>query len=433
MKQTAEGLALGRADPRARARRRASRCRSSSQVAAGAGRYAGPAGHRTAPHDRRRAAGRIGPTDADKLQPVALLFGGRSSEHSISCATAGGVLGAIDRDRYEVDPDRHHPRRRVRRCSRMTPTGSRSTRAPARGRRQRHARALARSRRRRASSRSSRRMARASVARRRRRRLPDPARAVRRGRHRAGPARAARPAVRRQRRARVGARHGQALHEDRARGRRRRGRAVGDGDARGAGRATASSGSVAPAALGLPVFVKPARAGSSVGVTQGAATGRSSTRRSTIAFAEDGTVLIEAAVVGPRGRVRACSQGRDGGAPRVSVAGEIVVTGREFYDFDAKYLDAPGVELVCPADLGDGELVEMQRIARARVRGDRRGGARAGRLLPRRRGLRRQRDQHDAGLHADLDVPDLLARLGAQLPRAHHRADRGRASHDGSR
>ncbi|MEO6116512.1 MAG: D-alanine--D-alanine ligase, partial [Pseudolysinimonas sp.] len=35
---------------------------------------------------------------------VALLFGGRSSEHSISCATAGGVLGAIDRSRYEVIP-----------------------------------------------------------------------------------------------------------------------------------------------------------------------------------------------------------------------------------------------------------------------------------------------------------------------------------------
>lgn len=35
---------------------------------------------------------------------VALLFGGRSSEHSISCATAGGVLGAIDRTRFEVVP-----------------------------------------------------------------------------------------------------------------------------------------------------------------------------------------------------------------------------------------------------------------------------------------------------------------------------------------
>ena len=35
---------------------------------------------------------------------VALLFGGRSSEHAISCATAGGVLGAIDRERFEVIP-----------------------------------------------------------------------------------------------------------------------------------------------------------------------------------------------------------------------------------------------------------------------------------------------------------------------------------------
>jgi D-alanine-D-alanine ligase len=55
--------------------------------------------------------------------------------------------------------------------------------------------------------------------------------------------------------------------------------------------------------------------------------------------------------------------GRDGAAPRVSVAGEIVITGREFYDFDAKYLDAPGIELVCPADLKQQELAEMQRIA----------------------------------------------------------------------
>ncbi|PPF84120.1 D-alanine--D-alanine ligase, partial [Subtercola sp. Z020] len=35
---------------------------------------------------------------------VALLFGGRSSEHSISCATAGGVLAAIDRSLFDVIP-----------------------------------------------------------------------------------------------------------------------------------------------------------------------------------------------------------------------------------------------------------------------------------------------------------------------------------------
>ena len=35
---------------------------------------------------------------------VALVFGGRSSEHEISCVTAGGVLGAIDRDKFDVVP-----------------------------------------------------------------------------------------------------------------------------------------------------------------------------------------------------------------------------------------------------------------------------------------------------------------------------------------
>ena len=35
---------------------------------------------------------------------VAVVFGGRSGEHGISCATAAGVLGAIDRERFDVVP-----------------------------------------------------------------------------------------------------------------------------------------------------------------------------------------------------------------------------------------------------------------------------------------------------------------------------------------
>ena len=35
---------------------------------------------------------------------VAVLFGGRSSEHAVSCVTAAGVLGAIDTDKYDVVP-----------------------------------------------------------------------------------------------------------------------------------------------------------------------------------------------------------------------------------------------------------------------------------------------------------------------------------------
>ena len=40
---------------------------------------------------------------------VAIVFGGRSAEHAVSCASAGLVLGAIDRDRYEVST--HRPSR----------------------------------------------------------------------------------------------------------------------------------------------------------------------------------------------------------------------------------------------------------------------------------------------------------------------------------
>src|SRR3954454_2071397 len=35
---------------------------------------------------------------------VAVVFGGQSSEHAISCVTAGSVLQAIDRDKYDVVP-----------------------------------------------------------------------------------------------------------------------------------------------------------------------------------------------------------------------------------------------------------------------------------------------------------------------------------------
>ena len=113
--------------------------------------------------------------------------------------------------------------------------------------------------------------------------------------------------------------------------------------------------------LDLPVFVKPNEAGSSVGVTKVSRWEDLDAAFDT-AFAEDRLVLVEQAVVG---RELECGvlPGRDGGPVRVSVAGGIVVTGREFYDFEAKYLNAPGVDLVCPADLRDGELAEMQRIA----------------------------------------------------------------------
>ncbi|HEY8588517.1 MAG TPA: D-alanine--D-alanine ligase family protein [Naasia sp.] len=113
--------------------------------------------------------------------------------------------------------------------------------------------------------------------------------------------------------------------------------------------------------LGYPVFVKPARAGSSVGVSR-VAHAADLEDAIAAAFLEDGKVLIERGIPG-REIECAVLGGRNGEPPRASLAGEVVVTGRAFYDFEAKYLGAAGVELVCPAVLHEGELAEMQRIA----------------------------------------------------------------------
>ncbi|NIJ04074.1 D-alanine--D-alanine ligase family protein [Frigoribacterium faeni] len=116
---------------------------------------------------------------------------------------------------------------------------------------------------------------------------------------------------------------------------------------------------VAP--LGYPLFVKPARAGSSVGVSRVDGPEQLAAAMET-GFAEDGKVLVEAGVVG-REIECAVLGGRDGGAPRTSVAGEIVLSDETFYDFESKYLGGAGADLLCPAPLSDDELAEMQRLA----------------------------------------------------------------------
>jgi D-alanine-D-alanine ligase len=47
----------------------------------------------------------------------------------------------------------------------------------------------------------------------------------------------------------------------------------------------------------------------------------------------------------------------------VSLPGEIVLTTREFYDFEGKYLGGDGVEVVCPASLTDAETDAVQQAA----------------------------------------------------------------------
>lgn len=104
------------------------------------------------------------------------------------------------------------------------------------------------------------------------------------------------------------------------------------------------------AALGYPVFVKPCRAGSSVGITK---VHRAEDLDAAIEMARghDLRVVVEAAVTG---REVECGvlEGLDGGPPEASVPAEVIVGGEhEFYDFDAKYLPDQGTELAVPADL----------------------------------------------------------------------------------
>ncbi|WP_432511750.1 D-alanine--D-alanine ligase family protein [Kineococcus sp. SYSU DK001] len=118
-------------------------------------------------------------------------------------------------------------------------------------------------------------------------------------------------------------------------------------------------------ALGYPVFVKPARAGSSIGISR--VTGRDGLEAAVAeAISHDPKVVVEAAVTG---REIECGvlEDLDGGEPLTSLPGEIeLVGGHDFYDFEAKYLDADSVRLSCPADLPDDVTAEVRRTA-ARV------------------------------------------------------------------
>ncbi|HEX9122366.1 MAG TPA: D-alanine--D-alanine ligase family protein [Actinomycetota bacterium] len=112
--------------------------------------------------------------------------------------------------------------------------------------------------------------------------------------------------------------------------------------------------------LGYPMFVKPSTLGSSVGITK-------VHRHGDLAGAMEEAlrygrkVVLERSVEGAR-EIEVAVLGNDD--PVASVAGEIVPKGaHEFYDYDAKYTDEHGAELLIPADLPAGVLGEVQRLA----------------------------------------------------------------------
>ncbi|MBE2316959.1 D-alanine--D-alanine ligase [Solirubrobacter sp. CPCC 204708] len=113
------------------------------------------------------------------------------------------------------------------------------------------------------------------------------------------------------------------------------------------------------AALGLPVFVKPARLGSSVGIAK-VRTADELGPALDGAFAHDSLVIVEG--FSPGLEVE-CSVLGFGASPEASVPGEIVLTsGADWYDYEAKYTDG-GMELVVPARLPEPVLEEVRRLA----------------------------------------------------------------------
>ncbi len=106
--------------------------------------------------------------------------------------------------------------------------------------------------------------------------------------------------------------------------------------------------------LGLPLFVKPAELGSSVGISR-ATTDAELKDGIKQAFGYGDKVIVEESIAGREIEV-AVLQG-----PRVSVAGEIVIR-QDWYDYDAKYNDAES-EFVAPADLTESEMATVRQLA----------------------------------------------------------------------
>jgi D-alanine-D-alanine ligase len=117
------------------------------------------------------------------------------------------------------------------------------------------------------------------------------------------------------------------------------------------------------AELGWPLFVKPARGGSSIGTSKAHDPAQ---LREAIALARayDPKVLVEAAVAGDEIEVSVL-EGVDGAPPDTSLPGQLMIDGgEEFWDFEAKYLDtASGMAI--PAPIPAAATVEIRRLAAA--------------------------------------------------------------------
>jgi D-alanine-D-alanine ligase len=107
--------------------------------------------------------------------------------------------------------------------------------------------------------------------------------------------------------------------------------------------------------FGYPYFVKPANAGSSVGVNK-VKNAQEARKKFEDAFRFDSKVLVEEAIEAREIECAVLGNER----PQASILGEIVPL-KEFYSYEAKYVDEQGAELKIPADNLSPELTEQIR------------------------------------------------------------------------
>ena len=328
------------------------------------------------------SAARRRPTSLSRR--VAVLSGGRSSEHEVSVASARASPSALAASGFEVvtveiDRDGGLGARRRRRAA--------ATRAPseADGRRARQ----------RLPDRSV-----AARARRRRRRLPGAARPVRRGRDGAGPARARRRPVRRRRACAASA---LCMDKDLFKS------VLRDHGIPVTRNVTLRLGDEAAEPVRLPGLRQAGPARLVGRHLEGARRRRARRGRRARVRARREGARRGVRRTAPRSR-SACSATA---TPSASLPGEIVVTRNEWYDYEAKY-DEGEMELLVPARITRRrQAARAQELAvRAFVATECEGMARVDLFVRERRRGARERAEHDPRLHRDERLREALRGVG---------------------
>ncbi len=110
--------------------------------------------------------------------------------------------------------------------------------------------------------------------------------------------------------------------------------------------------------IGSPFFIKPANAGSSVGVHK-IKSATDFQRKLNDSFLYDHKVIAEEFI---EGREIECAVLGPNHHPKASLPGELIIK-HEFYSYEAKYLDPLGAEIIIPAQVSEAQIIEIQTLA----------------------------------------------------------------------